>query len=104
MKKSLVLFLLIVFTLSFSIAVFAVGPGKELVFQDGAMGKITFSGTVHANAGLKCMDCHPKIFEMKKGTAKITMADHSNGKYCNTCHNGQKAFDIKGNCNKCHKK
>jgi c(7)-type cytochrome triheme protein len=104
MKRSLMFVLAAVLMLSFIGSVFAVGPGKDIVFEDGAMGKVTFSGDVHAKAGLKCGDCHPGLFQMKKGADKITMADHSNGKYCNTCHNGQKAFDIKGNCAKCHKK
>ncbi|MCI5164431.1 MAG: hypothetical protein D3917_20950 [Candidatus Electrothrix sp. AX5] len=25
-----------------------------------------------------------------------------NGKYCGTCHNGTMAFNLKGDCAKCH--
>jgi len=104
MKKSAIFLLAIVFMMSFIVPAVAVGPDKELVYEDGAMGKVTFTGKTHADAGLKCGDCHPAIFAMKKGTAKVTMPEHSSGKFCNSCHNGQKAFDIKGNCNKCHVK
>ena len=41
---------------------------------------------------------------MKKGTAKITKADHVPGKFCGKCHDGKKAFAQEGNCDKCHKK
>ncbi|MDA8170830.1 MAG: cytochrome c3 family protein [Nitrospiraceae bacterium] len=83
----------------------AVPPGKTLTFPGGAMGDVTFSGAIHAKAGLKCMDCHTKIFPMKPvGAVKITMADIYAGKYCGTCHNGSKAFAAKGNCTKCHHK
>jgi len=83
----------------------AVPPGKTVEFKDGAMGKVVFDGKVHADKGLKCNDCHTKIFPMKKGT-KLTMADMNSGKFCGECHNGTKAFATKdpANCSKCHKK
>jgi c(7)-type cytochrome triheme protein len=102
--KTLTLALVVIIALAFIGSAFAVPPGKELTFPDGAQGKVTFSGKVHADKGLKCMDCHPKIFPMKQGAVKITMSDIYAGKYCGTCHNGEKAFAAKGNCEKCHKK
>jgi c(7)-type cytochrome triheme protein len=42
---------------------------------------------------------------MKSGSFDATMPDHNTGeKYCWTCHNGEKAFETKGNCTKCHVK
>lgn len=84
----------------------AVPPGKTVEFADGAAGKVIFDGKVHADKGLKCNDCHTKIFQMKKGSAKITMAEMKEGKNCGACHNGTKAFNTtdKENCTKCHKK
>jgi len=88
----------------------AVPPGKTLEFAGGDKGKVVFVGKEHAEKGLKCKDCHPAIFPMKgpgkEGTAKITMADIKAGKYCGTCHNGEKAFKAsnEANCGKCHKK
>jgi c(7)-type cytochrome triheme protein len=85
----------------------ALPPGKTAVYPDGAMGKVTFSGDVHGmKQGMKCTDCHPKIFAMKKESFKETKEDHGKDVYCGVCHNGTKAFsqtDAK-NCGKCHKK
>jgi c(7)-type cytochrome triheme protein len=85
----------------------ALPPGKTAVYPDGAMGKVTFSGDVHGmKHGLKCTDCHPKIFAMKKESFKETKEDHGKDVYCGVCHNGTKAFsqtDAK-DCGKCHKK
>jgi c(7)-type cytochrome triheme protein len=79
----------------------AVPAGKSLEWQT-AMGKVTFKGDDHAGKGLKCSECHTKIFPYKKGEMK--MADINAGKYCGVCHNGKRAFKPAGNCAKCHKK
>ena len=86
-------------------SVLAVPSDKKIEYPDGSVGKVVFDGKVHADKGLKCTDCHTKIFQMKKG-AKITMADMNAGKYCGTCHNDGKAFKSSdpANCGKCHKK
>ncbi len=83
----------------------AVAPGKKVEYADGSEGKVTFDGKVHADKGLKCSDCHPKIWPMKKGP-EMKMADINAGKYCGVCHNGEKAFksNDQANCKKCHKK
>jgi len=85
---------------------FAVPSGKTAEFEDGSAGKVMFSGSVHAEKGLKCMDCHPKIFPMKKTTEQLKMSDLNAGKYCGECHNGKKAFSTsdQADCSKCHKK
>ena len=87
--------------------VMAVPPGKTVEFA-GPMGKVTFEGKVHADQGSKCADCHikPKLFEMKKGKDKMTMAAMNEGKFCGACHDGKKAFSVMGpdNCVKCHTK
>ena len=85
---------------------FAVPPGKTVEFDKSPQGKVTFDGKIHADQGLKCNDCHTKIFKMKKGSEKITMADMNAGKNCGTCHNGEKAFKSSdaATCGKCHKK
>lgn len=81
----------------------AVSGGKTLQW-DSPMGKVTFKGDDHAGKGMKCNECHAKIFKMKKGSAQMKMADINQGKYCGECHNGKKAFAPAGNCAKCHKK
>jgi len=84
----------------------AVPPGKTVDYAGGDAGKVVFDGKIHADKGLKCNDCHTKIFKMKKGSDKITMADMNAGKNCGTCHNGEKAFKSgdAATCAKCHKK
>ena len=84
----------------------AVPPGKQIVFDASPMGNVVFDGTIHNKAAGSCTVCHNKdVFpEMKKGTVKITMAKIYEGKLCGICHNGTKAFDAKGNCNRCHQK
>lgn len=84
-------------------------PAGKVEFQGGPMGKVTFDAKVHADKGLKCADCHttaPKLFEMKKGKNKITMAAMNDGQFCGACHDGKKAFSVKSPdaCVKCHKK
>ncbi len=100
-----VLLLTVLIAVAFVGSAMAVPPGKTVEFAGGGMGKVVFDGKVHADKGLKCNDCHTKIFPMKKGT-KITMADMNAGKSCGECHNGTKAFASKdaANCGKCHKK
>ncbi len=105
MRITLILLTLVV-AIAFVGSAFAVPPGKTVEYQDGDLGKVVFDGKVHADKGLKCNDCHTKIFAMKKGSAKITMADMNAGKNCGTCHNGEKAFKSSdpASCGKCHKK
>ena len=100
-----VLLLTVLIAVAFVGSAFAVPAGKT-VDWDNPMGKVTFDGKVHADKGLKCNDCHTKIFKMKKGSEKITMVDMNAGKNCGTCHNGEKAFKSEdpANCGKCHKK
>ncbi len=87
--------------------VMAVPAGKTLEFKS-PMGTVHFDGKTHADKGLKCADCHtkPKLFEMKQGKDKITMAAMNEGKFCGACHDGTKAFSTKtpADCAKCHKK
>ena len=83
----------------------AIQPGKTVTWNT-PMGKVVFDGKNHADAGVKCLDCHSKIFKMKKGSTEMTMADITAGKFCGKCHNGSKAFSAKdkGNCEICHSK
>lgn len=106
MKKTLTILLAVAFAVVFVGSALAVNPGKTVEYAGGNQGKVVFDGKIHADKGLKCNDCHTKIFQMKKGTLKITMADMNAGKNCGECHNGTKAFKSSdpANCGKCHKK
>jgi c(7)-type cytochrome triheme protein len=104
MKKT-VLAVVILVIVAFVGSALAVPPGKTVEFEGGGSGKVVFDGKAHADKGLKCNDCHTKIFPMKKG-GKYTMADMNAGKNCGECHNGTKAFKSSdaASCAKCHKK
>jgi len=105
-----VLFLTFIVSVAFVGSVFAVAPTKSVEFPGGEDGKVVFDGKTHSGKGLKCNECHTKLFPMKKpgaeGSVKMTMADMAEGKFCGACHNGEKSFkaDDKANCVKCHKK
>ncbi len=101
-----VLLLTVLIAVAFVGSAFAVPAGKTVEYVGGDAGKVVFDGKTHADKGMKCNDCHTKIFKMKKGADKISMADMNAGKNCGACHNGEKAFKSSdaANCAKCHKK
>ncbi len=99
--KKIAILLTVLVTIAFVGAAFAVPAGKTVDFGGGPMGKVVFDGKMHADKGLKCNDCHTKLFQMKKGTAQIKQADHNSDKFCFGCHNGTKAPKT---CTNCHKK
>lgn len=101
MKKLMVL-IVVILSVALVGAAFAVPMGKTASFET-KMGTVTFDGGTHAKAGLKCNNCHPKLFPMKKGGASYA-APHSTDVGCGTCHNGEKAFSVKKDCKMCHKK
>lgn len=84
----------------------AVPASKKLEFSKSSMGKVVFDGAIHNKAAKSCKECHNKdtFPKMKQGTVNITMNEIYAGKLCGICHNGERAFDAKGNCNRCHKK
>jgi c(7)-type cytochrome triheme protein len=100
--KKLAILLTLLIAVAFIGTAMAVPPGKTLDYET-SMGKVTFDGKSHADAGAKCNDCHPKVFQMKKGNFKMK-APHTAGEFCGVCHNGEKSFDTKGSCQKCHVK
>jgi c(7)-type cytochrome triheme protein len=104
--KSMLAVLAVVSFAAFSVSATAVPPGRTLEFNGGPMGTVHFSGKVHADAGLKCNDCHTKIFKFKKGADKITMSAINKGEFCGVCHNGTRAFKTSDpkNCKNCHQK
>jgi c(7)-type cytochrome triheme protein len=104
MIKTLMIMITVLAVSMFAVSAMAVPPGKTVEWESSA-GKVVFDGKTHADKGLKCNDCHTKIFQMKKG-AEMTMEEINKGKFCGACHDGTKAFKASGeeNCAKCHKK
>ena len=85
---------------------FAVPADKTITWKGAGQGQVVFDGDEHAEKGYKCEVCHQSLFQMKKGSAKITLASHTNGQFCGTCHSGNSAFstDNPKKCNECHKR
>ncbi|MFQ6111794.1 MAG: cytochrome c3 family protein [Nitrospinota bacterium] len=114
MNKRMV-FLGILFGIFFLTA-FVLGGGlaysqlKDITFKGGDQGPAIFSHKGHVAKGAKCTDCHPKIFKLKAGATgggkPLAMKDMEKGKFCGSCHNGKKSFDVTSekNCARCHKK
>lgn len=81
-----------------------VGGGDIKYTNTKGLGPVTFSHAFHDGKGLKCTECHTKIYKMKKGEAKVDMATLNKGESCGSCHNGQKVFSSKApnDCSRCH--
>ncbi len=105
--KITTIILSIVISIAFLGTAMAIPAGKTVEYPGGDQGKVIFNGDTHGmKQGMKCADCHPKPFAMKKGAFKMSKADHGKPDYCGKCHDGTKAFsqsDVK-DCGKCHKK
>ncbi|MEW5746811.1 MAG: c(7)-type cytochrome triheme domain-containing protein [Nitrospirota bacterium] len=82
----------------------AVPTGRVLEWKCG-ISTVVFDGAAHAQQGLKCTDCHPKPFMMKKDHADMKMRELIEGKYCGECHDGKRAFasNTAKDCRRCHK-
>ncbi len=105
MTKKAMLFFVFAMMSFFASNVLAVPPGKIVIWEGGGQGAVKFEGTEHAEKGYKCESCHPSLFEMKKGSAKMTMDLLNKGQFCGACHNGKVAFSTSdtGKCHECHK-
>lgn len=80
------------------------GGGKDITMKNKG-GDVVFSHASHVDGmGLACTDCHDKLYLSKGQHKMITMKQMQKGKSCGACHNGKKAFSVKGDCAKCHKK
>jgi len=90
----------------------AVGPGKSVEYAGGDVGKVMFNGDTHGmKQGMKCNDCHPKPFAMKKAAFKMTKEDHGKADFCGKCHDGKEhngkvvfSQSDEKDCGKCHVK
>jgi len=99
MKRLTVIALLLAATPLFA----AVGGGDVTLKNKG--GDVQFSHDAHLKGtNLACTDCHDKLYLSKGQHKSVTMKQMRSGKSCGACHNGKKAFSVKGDCAKCHKK
>ena len=105
---SLACFLLVsVFLLPFHLVSAEEQHGGDILFSDTKkFPPVLFSHKNHREIGNQCTDCHDTIFQKKKGSTDagnaMTMKVMKKGKFCGTCHNGEKAFTVRRFCKKCH--
>jgi c(7)-type cytochrome triheme protein len=79
--------------------------GGDISFPIKGQESVTFSHDRHVGAaGLTCTGCHASLYSTAEKHKKATMVQMQQGKSCGACHNGNNAFDVKGNCSNCHKK
>lgn len=82
----------------------AVIGGGDIVMKNKG-GDVVFSHDTHvAGAALACTACHDKLYLSKGQHKTVTMKQMRSGKSCGACHNGKRAFSVKGECATCHKK
>lgn len=62
--------------------------------------RVVFPHLAHTR-WLACANCHPGIFEMKRGATPINMGAIFAGQYCGMCH-GKVAFAVPTGCPRCH--
>jgi len=81
--------------------------GDDITYSPKGAGKVTFRHEYHVQQkGMKCSNCHYKTFQMAgKDSYKMDMGSLTKGKFCGSCHDGSKAFDVKEaqSCKRCHK-
>jgi c(7)-type cytochrome triheme protein len=100
-----IVLLAVAIALSVPGSVYAKIGGGDIVFKLSGAANVTYSHDFHVGTkGLKCNNCHYKIFTTVEGHKKHSMEDMQKGESCGACHDGKTAFGIKGNCDKCHAK
>lgn len=80
--------------------------GGDLTFIPKDARPVVFSHNRHvSDKGLKCVDCHYKIFQMALGSYEMHMEDLTKGSFCGKCHNGRSTFGVKNkeDCIRCHR-
>ncbi len=106
-------------TLTSLLLMFAVAAGfgallgqklpEKLVFPT-KMGNVTFDHPAHVKrANGDCKTCHDKLFPQTNGPLNFKANMHKTAEdsktSCGACHvAGGAAFEVKGNCAKCHVK
>ena len=77
---------------------------KDIPFNFKNAEPVIFSHDLHLGKyNNNCRVCHNAIFNLR-AKKKFTMAEMEATKSCGACHDGKKAFSVKGDCAKCHKK
>lgn len=79
--------------------------GGDITFRPQKAKEVIFRHESHVSEiGIKCTDCHDRLYTTKGKHKGVTMAEMRRGFSCGACHDGKKAFDVRANCSNCHKK
>lgn len=102
------LYAVVLFAIYLSIPTAAQAPvgGGDLTFTPKDSLPVIFSHEKHLKGkAIKCADCHYQFFQMAHGSYKMDMEKMNKAMFCGSCHNGQKAFDVKDTqkCSLCHR-
>lgn len=93
----------VLFILLLSSTAWAKVGGGDITFSVKNNKNVVFSHDIHiGQKGLKCAECH-NLYSISKMSNGATMEDMRKGKYCGACHNDQRAFSVKANCERCHR-
>ncbi len=76
-------------------------PYRDRKYTVKAAGSVAFSHKFHTGM-YSCAECHPRLYQLGKGNATVSMTDMESKKSCGACHDGTSAFTVKENCAKCH--
>ncbi len=95
----------IIFFIALSGVSWAKIGGGDITFRVKDAGDVVFTHDLHVGSiGLKCNECHYRLYSTIAQHTRVTMKEMQQGMSCGACHNGATAFDVKGNCDKCHRK
>ena len=97
MRHVIAFFIAVTLVGSATVAAWDEKPQERLVFQNKG-GDVTFTHATHINREKsECATCHEKLWPQSAAES----LKNSDG--CKTCHHaGGRAFEMKGNCVKCH--
>lgn len=77
-------------------------PFRDKTYTVADAGDVLFSHKFHTGM-YSCGECHPRLYIPGKGNVPVTMSGMEAQKSCGACHDGNSAFTVKENCEKCHK-
>ncbi len=73
----------------------------DIKYVNEDAGNIIFPHTAHVEA-FGCDECHPDLFQAKRGANVATMEEMEAGESCGACHDGDTAFGVAEDCESCH--
>jgi c(7)-type cytochrome triheme protein len=110
MRKLIAAGTMVVFALATGAIVAEDKKPPDKITYEAKPGPVAFDHAKHVEkAGKDCKTCHDAIFPQAKAPLNYKASMHKTAeadkKSCGACHvSGGKAFESKGNCQKCHVK